>query len=297
MIIFEDSLLDFKTYLLNVEMKSKQTVQAYCSDIKNLHQFYPDLFLDELNVDQLNDFILDELAEKSNASVLRALSAIKHYYLFLEDKFNLENNPSLSMRSIKQIKRLPKVLPQDIIDSLLINNYEVKDNFHIAIIDLLYSCGLRVSELVDLQFNQVFLDEKILRITGKGNKERIVPMANITKENLQNYLDKDRNQWSKQKHSYIFVKPNGKRITRQYVYTMLRSKGKELNLKETISPHTLRHCFATSLLQGGADLRTVQELLGHADISTTQIYTHINKKRLHDAYDLYHPLNQKGDKK
>ncbi len=295
MIEFEEVLQEFKSYLLNVEMKSKQTAQAYCTDLKSLHAFYPDFEIDKLTSNQLNDFILDELSEKSNASVLRLISSIKHFYLFLEEKYSLETNPSLNMRSIKQIKRLPQTLPSDKIEQLLEIGTGVKDLFHVTMIDLLYSCGLRVSELVDLQFNQVFIEEGILRILGKGNKERIVPMADLTKKNLQDYINKDRNLWIKQKHSYIFVKPNGKRITRQYVYAMLRSKGEALNITEHLSPHTLRHCFATSLLEGGADLRTVQELLGHSDISTTQIYTHINKKRLHEAYDQYHPLNKKGD--
>lgn len=295
MIDFEESLSDFKSYLLNVEMKSKQTVLAYSTDLKSLHAFFSEHSLDELSTHDLNDFILDSLSEKSNASILRLMSSIKHYYLFLEEKYQIESNPSLNMRSIKQIKRLPQTLPQNRIDDLLVIHDKPNELFHVSMIDLLYSCGLRVSELVDLQFNQVFIEEGILRILGKGQKERIVPMADLTKKNLKDYIEKDRNNWLKQKHNYIFVKPNGKRITRQYVYAMLRSRGQALGIKEHLSPHTLRHCFATSLLEGGADLRSVQELLGHSDISTTQIYTHINKKRLHEAYDQFHPLNKKGD--
>ncbi len=296
MIDFSESINDFKSYLLSVEMKSKQTALAYCSDIKSLQAFFDESTVDQLNTHQLNDFILEVSIEKSNASVLRLISSIKHFYLFCEEKYDLEYNPSLNMRSIKQIKRLPHTLPSDKIDQLLTIGPNPIDLFHTVMIDCLYSCGLRVSELVDLQFNQVFLEEGILRILGKGQKERVVPMADITRNNLKDYIQKDRINWLKQKHSYIFVKPNGKRITRQYVYSMLVSKGKEIGIMEGLSPHTLRHCFATSLLEGGADLRTVQELLGHSDISTTQIYTHINKKRIHDSYDQFHPLNKKGDK-
>lgn len=297
MIDFKSSIEEFKSYLQHVEMKSKQTVSAYFSDINQLASFYEGLDADDLSTQQLNDFILESLTEKSNASILRLISTIKHYYLFLEEKYTIVNNPSLSMRSIKQIKHLPKTINLQSIELLLQIGSDPLDLFHVSMIDLLYSCGLRVSELVELKFNQVFFDEGLLRILGKGNKERMIPLAKITLNNLRNYLDKDRSQWIQQKHTYLFVKPNGKRITRQYVYTMLRLRSRQCAINDDISPHTLRHCFATALLEGGADLRTVQELLGHSDISTTQIYTHVNKKRLHTAYDQYHPLNKKENSK
>lgn len=288
----------FKHYLSHAELKSDHTVDAYVTDIKQLKQTFITIMDSpiQLKTEDINTFLSQEIIQKSNSSVLRLVSSIKHFYTYLETIGLLTHNPSLTIMPIKRARRLPKVISLDEVNQLMAEGDSQKDRFHLAMIDLLYSCGLRVSELVNLTFSQVFLEESYLRILGKGNKERIVPMAQLTKDNLKRYLDIDRQLWLKHKTNTIFIKPNGKHVTRQYIYTMLKSKEKNLDLHTSLSPHTLRHSYATALLEGGADLRIVQELLGHQDISTTQIYTHIDQRRLHEAYDQFHPLHhKKGD--
>ena len=280
---------DYRNHLEHVLLKSKKTVDAYLLDLKLLSNYYKEKDLSQLSRDDLNAFLEASLKFKSNASVLRLKSSLKQFYAFLELRYDLVKNPSEQLLHIKKSKKLPKSISTQDTELLLSSDNNLLNT---AIIDLLYSCGLRVSELVDLKFNQIFLDESFLRIRGKGDKERVVPMANITKKNLSNYIEIDRVAWQKNKSNDVFLKPNGKRINRHYVYYMLKHKIKQLGLQIEVTPHTLRHSFATALLEGGADLRTVQELLGHADISTTQIYTHINQKQLHSAYDAFHPLNK-----
>lgn len=285
----------FKNQLHFVELKANHTISSYLLDIQAYANYFEKLGLQpqELSADHVQAYLEDISMHKANASILRTVSTLKHFHLFIDIHFKLQHNPTLTLTKVKKIKRLPVVLKDSDIAYLLETHDQVLDSFNLAMIDVLYSCGLRVTELVELSFNQVFLEEGYLRILGKGDKERIIPIAPITKDNLQRYIEGSRLTWLKGKSNFIFLKPNGKQITRQYVYNMLKSKGIEAGIKGPISPHKLRHSFATALLNGGADLRTVQELLGHSDISTTQIYTHLDHKRLHDAYDQFHPLKKK----
>lgn len=285
----------FKNQLHFVELKAAHTIQNYLFDIEAYKNYFVGLNLkpQDISSDDVQTYLEFISSFKANASILRTVSTLKHFHLFIDIYFELQHNPTLTLTKVKKINRLPVVLKESDIQSLLETHNQVNDPFYLAMIDVLYSCGLRVSELVELSFNQLFLEEGYLRILGKGDKERMIPIAPITKANLQYYIEGERITWLKGKSNYVFLKPNGKQITRQYVYNMLRSKGIEVGIKGPISPHKLRHSFATALLNGGADLRTVQELLGHSDISTTQIYTHIDHKRLHDAYDQFHPLKKK----
>ena len=193
----------------------------------------------------------------------------------------IEHNPALSIEQPKLPKRLPKVLSMKEITDLLQANMSTLDT---AILELLYAAGLRVSELADISLGNIDLNSKYIRCIGKGSKERIVPIGNKAIIALKNYL-KDRDYLVK-KYSlstkFLFIKENGKKLSRQDVYVFINSIGKNIN--KNISPHTIRHSFATHLLENGADLRVVQELLGHSDVSTTQLYTHISKKRLKEIY-------------
>lgn len=285
--------LDHLTY---VERKAKLTVQAYSSDLKQYQAYFESKAIEFEKVDTtaLNAWITDLIGSKSNASILRMLSSVKGLYRYLGRVDEKTVDPTLNMMSIKKRKRLPKTVNQTEVDALLNTDEASHKGLDLALIDLLYSCGLRVTELVSLKLNQVYLDDGYLRILGKGNKERMVPMGKLTVFNLRAYMTTARTLWLKNKTEFVFINSKGKPISRQYVYTMLVSKEKALGLSKQISPHKLRHSFATSLLNGGADLRVVQELLGHADISTTQIYTHIEENRLKSAYDKIHP-KRKGD--
>jgi integrase/recombinase XerD len=224
---------------------------------------------------------------------LRQLSVLRGFHAFVADKDPLLTDPTDTLPGIRKIERLPQSIPTTEVDVLLEGEQGHLD-LDRPLIDLLYSCGLRVTELVTLQLNQVFLEEGFLRILGKGNKERIVPMADATRSSLRHYLVNVRPLWQKSRTANVFINAKGKPISRQYVYTMLVSKERQLGLKTHLTPHKLRHSFATVLLNGGADLRVVQELLGHSDIRTTQIYTHVEERRLRNAYDEHHPKG-KGD--
>jgi len=228
----------------------------------------------------------------ANATVLRIKTSIVSFHKFLSQYYRLKSNPASSIQKIKKIYRYPKTINLSSINQILEENHSEHESFHIAMFDVLYSCGLRVSELVNLNLNQIFLEQGYIRVIGKGDKERIIPMADITRKNLKKYIDNERFLWLKNKSNIVFIKPDSKPINRQYVYNSLKNRCKELGLDIDISPHKLRHSFATSLLNGGADLRIVQELLGHSDISTTQIYTHVEGKRMHDAYNKFHPMNK-----
>jgi integrase/recombinase XerD len=293
---WETVISQYVDHLTYVERKAKLTIESYRSDLKNLQIYFEKNQIDFELVDteKLNQYITEEVKHKSNASVLRMISSIKGLYNYLNRLDEKRPDPTVNLFKVKKTTRLPKIINQTEIDQLLESQEGSHLNLDLTLIDLLYSCGLRVSELVTLKLNQVYLDDGYLRILGKGNKERMVPMGKLTASNLRNYITSTRLMWLKTKTENVFINPKGKSVSRQYVYTMLVAKEKALGLNHHISPHKLRHSFATSLLNGGADLRVVQELLGHADISTTQIYTHIEENRLKSAYDKIYP-KRKGD--
>lgn len=288
-----EQYIDHLTY---IERKAKLTQQSYKNDLKQYQHFFEakGIGFEDVDTKTLNLMIESMATVKSNASILRMISAIKglYHYLIRIDENRID--PTVNLMSIKKQQKLPKSISFNEVNDLIQLDEGSHMGLDLALIDLLYSCGLRVSELVSLKLNQVFLDDGYLRIIGKGNKERMVPMGKLTVSNLRNYITTARTMWLKSKTELVFINKKGKPISRQYVYTMLVSKEIALGLEHHISPHKLRHGFATALLNGGADLRVVQELLGHADISTTQIYTHVEENRLRSAYDKIHP-KRKGD--
>ncbi len=295
MLDWQKAIEAYSNQLEYVDRKAKNTIQAYLRDLNAYSKYFidKDIRLEQVQSEQINTYLHTLNDAYANASVLRAKTSIINFHRFLKQYYQLKDNPASHIQKIRKLHRYPKTIEQNHIDNLLTQENLKHERFHVAMIDVLYSCGLRVSELVELTLSQVYLEQAYLRILGKGNKERMVPMASITVANVRRYMEMDRYVWLKSKSNRVFIKPNGKAITRQYVYTMLKKRSQELGLDLEISPHKLRHSFATSLLNGGADLRVVQELLGHADISTTQIYTHIEKKRMQEAYRKFHPMNDK----
>lgn len=292
--IWNEAVEKFHHHLQFVQRKAKHSVSAYLSDIKQYQDYFETRhkLIEELNTADINDFLSDYGLNHSNASLLRMRTSIKQFHIILEEVGFSHKNPSANMLKMKKVHSLPKTIQSNAVQDLLSEQEGKYDHFHRTIIDVLYSCGLRVSECVDLTLNQVFLEAGYIRVLGKGSKERIVPMAPITLKNVKIYLEQDRYVWLKSKSQRVFIKPNGKPITRQYVYLMIQQRIQSLGLNIKVSPHTLRHSFATALLEGGADLRVVQELLGHADITTTQIYTHIDHRRKHQVYDQFHPMSK-----
>lgn len=295
---WEDTLKNYESHITFVDRKSTQTINNYLNDLKHYSQFFIELKVnpDEIKTKQINEYLQEVNNRCANSTVLRTKTSIVSFHKFLSQYYKLKLNPATSIQKIKKIYRYPKTINSANINKILEENHSEHELFHIAMFDVLYSCGLRVSELVNLNLNQLYLEQGYIRVIGKGDKERIIPMADITKKNLKEYIDKNRFLWLKNKSNYVFIKPDGKQVNRQYVYNSLKNRCKEIGLDIDISPHKLRHSFATALLNGGADLRIVQELLGHSDISTTQIYTHVEGKRMHDAYNKFHPMNKERGK-
>lgn len=261
---------------------AENTIDAYRRDLYSLATFIQITEIGMIKRIHLNMYIKN-LHDKNYTpfSIARQIASIKGFFRWASAGELIDTNPALAIEQPKLPKRLPKVLSFSEIKELLSENMTV---LHKAVFELLYASGLRVSELADIPLNNIDLQSKYVRCLGKGSKERIVPMGEIACNALKKYL-KEREYIIKKYNitsKYFFIKENGKKLTRQDVYVFINSIGKHIN--KNISPHTIRHSFATHLLENGADLRIVQELLGHSDVSTTQLYTHISKKRLKDIY-------------
>jgi len=231
-------------------------------------------------------------ARLSRASSVRCLSAIRGWLRFLMRERMIEEHPTIGLAPISRGVRLPKALSQQNVTALLdlAAVPTLEDLRDRAMVELLYATGLRVSELVLAEVAQVNLDVGYLRVTGKGAKQRLVPMGEGARQLLQQYMDEARPRLLKQRASrYLFVSRRGGPLTRQAFWKLLRRRAQRAGITQVISPHMLRHSFATHLLEGGADLRSVQVMLGHANIATTQIYTHIERGRLKRVHDRYFP--------
>ena len=282
----KDAFEDYRLYLSVVQRKSKKTQQSYLHDIK----VYLD-FLNGRNITKCEDIsvldieaFLDVYAEDHIASSLNRMIATFHLQISIAHPEI--KDVSLLIHGMKSSKHLPVYLSVDEVKKVFSSFQDNEiDQYNKTILVVLYSCGLRVSELCDLKLNDVHLAEGILKVSGKGDKERIIPISSYCVSQMKYYLDSIRCVWDVKNVSYFFVNRLGHVCTRQYVHLMIKQKVNELHLNPHISAHSFRHSFATHLLDGDADLRIVQELLGHSNISTTQIYTHIQDKRLSSVYD------------
>jgi len=287
---------DFLTMLRVERNVSTHTMDAYKRDINQYLVYLGDLDIKNLS-DVKSTHIRDYIRILSDggmapASISRIISSIRTYYRFLSSENILDENPVLLINNPKLPKKLPDVLSEKEI-SLIINAIQESSQFYQrdkAIIELLYSCGIRVTELCNLEMSNLFIDEDLIRVMGKGNKERLLPLGIRSKKYLDDYIKHSRNSHIKKSgSSFVFVSRNGNQLTRAMINIILNKWTQVSGLKKSVSPHKLRHSFATHLLEGGADLRFVQALLGHSDISTTQIYTHIDKHYLKEVYKIHHP--------
>ena len=287
----EDSnLRSFLNYLLVDKGLSKNTVKAYEADISSFFQWLDneDLKYKNLQEDHINQYISFLFQRKMrSSSVNRKISSIKSFYIFLVKRNFLKNSPLNDLVTPKQEKYLPESMSEAEVDKLLnspdvANKIENRDK---AMIEMLYATGMRISELVNLKITDVDMKRCVVKVFGKGSKERLVPFGETALDSLKSYLN-DREQSSSKE---IFLSNRGKKMTRVAFWQRVKIYLIRENLKNSISPHTLRHAFATHLLNRGADLRSVQLLLGHSDLSTTQIYTHIAKQRLSDVLKKHHP--------
>lgn len=265
---------------------SVNTTDAYRRDLLSFIDFCIERGVSDINSierSDLNAFILElRQQEYSPTSVTRKVASLRGFFKwFCANEYGTKN-PAQTLEQPKLPKKLPKVMTVEELDKILNSDLEPVE---VLIVELLYGCGLRVSELVNLQLNNIDINSRYIQCFGKGSKERIVPFGKKAKTAIDKYLKlRDliilKNNLSDNKK--LFLKENGKQISRQDVYNFIRKQGEKIH--KHVSPHTLRHSFATHLLENGADLRVVQELLGHSDVSTTQLYTHITKKRLKEVY-------------
>lgn len=230
--------------------------------------------------------------QKSAATISRAISSIRLFHQFLIQEQLVTQDPSLHIESPRKDRKLPDILsPQEIEKLLTIPEHTLLDIRNKAMVELLYATGLRVTELITLKVSDLHLTMGFVQCLGKGSKERIVPLGNVAIKAVENYLENARSQLTRKKadDNVLFVNQHGRPLSRQGFWKILKATATNAGLQKKITPHTLRHSFATHLLENGADLRSVQEMLGHADISTTQIYTHVTRTRLKDIYQSYHP--------
>lgn len=299
---WENIVKEFEHYLQAERGFSQNTLSAYLSDIDKYKKFFEQderkLNPRQLTTLHIREFLyqLDELglSEKTQARILASVRLF-HKYLFTEEYTTTD--PSSDIESPKIQRTLPDVLSVQEIEAILQampseNHQDIRNR---AIVETLYSCGLRVSELVNLTLDQLFLEIEYIKVKGKGNKERLVPVGQWAIEWIERYLTEVR---CKQKikpeaQNIVFLNRNGNKLTRVMVFYIIKESVKRAGIEKNISPHTLRHSFATHLVENGADLRIVQDILGHASITTTEIYTHIDTSFLHQEYKKYHPRTAK----
>lgn len=289
-----DALDLYNQYIIAEKGLSLQTSKNYMSDLKKFFEFY-DMKNDtnDLIGEDLLDYFKHELATGNSISTaLRKLSSSKNFYLFLKKEGYLEGDIP-DIETPKKPERLPSCLSieqvEDLLDAPDLTKPDgIRDR---AMLETMYASGLRVSELLALETSRVNLDKNIVTIYGKGAKERKVPLGDFAIEYIIKYINEVRNKNKGKKSKYLFLSKYGKPLSRQYFFKQIKKYALQAGIEENISPHTLRHCFATHLLESGTQLRAVQTMLGHENIATTQIYTHISTKRVLSAYDLY--MNKK----
>lgn len=284
-----EALSDYKLNLSLVENKSKKTIEAYMSDLTHYIDYLNQKNInnvEEITILTVDNYLNSLTKEYSSNSINRVLASVRSFHKFISLNHESIKDPTLYIHTHKHNEHLPIYASvQDL--KVLFDSFSNSDIdiYHKTILLTLYSCGLRVSELCSLKRNDVHLSEKILKVTGKGDKERIIPIVDACVQQMEFYLNLVRKNWQKKTLPNFFINQYGRVLTRQYVHNLIKKKCEECNLNPNLSAHSFRHSFASHLLDGNADLRIVQELLGHSDIQTTQIYTHIQNKRLVNAYD------------
>ncbi|MDO4695198.1 site-specific tyrosine recombinase/integron integrase [Porphyromonas sp.] len=291
-------LEDYKHYLILERNLSENTLQSYTNDLKHLLTYadHKNKNLIVLEYDDLQNFVsyLYDLGI-GPASVARVISGIKSFYRFLELEEIVLENPTQLLDSPYIGRTLPDILTVEEVDTI-ISSIDTTSDIGVrnaAIIELLYSCGLRVSELCALTFSQLFLEAGFVRIIGKGEKERLVPMSPDAIDRISAYLPIRQKIEAKPTYMHhLFLNRLRTAISRQMIFMIIKDLASQAGIQKTISPHTFRHSFATHLLEGGAHLQAIREMLGHANISTTEIYTHIDRSKIKDEILLHHPRNK-----
>ena len=293
---WKDAISDFKDYLKIERGLSKNSIISYEHDLIKLTKF---LEIDkrikplQLSPEIIKEFIRHLSKDVSPSTQSRIISGIKSFYEYLLFEKLIKSNPLAEIEQPKTQRKLPDTLSIDEINLMVSKIEKNKNEYYrnIAIIETMYGCGLRVSELINLKISDLYLDEDFLKVTGKGNKQRLVPISSINKKCIVNYLNESRSKIKINPiHSdTLFLNRRGKGLTRAMIFTIVKKLTKSVGIKKNISPHTFRHSFATHLLENGADLKTIQQMLGHESITTTEIYTHLDNSALVNVMKKFHP--------
>ncbi len=294
----ETYLRDYLTTLRIERNLSPNSIDAYQRDLKRYLNYLTNGMnvssIQKITQGHIRSFIRDlNGLNLAPSSVRRSFSSIRSYHAFLESEKKMDHNPAQLIDAPKLPKKLPKILSVSEVEAIL-NSIDSNLPFgrrDKAILEMLYSCGLRVTECCELSISDILFDSKLVRVFGKGGKERFVPIGDRALNSINDYLihlrpklaEKNKNEGA------LFLSKSGKELTRMVIWLILKQGTQAVGITKEISPHTLRHSFATHLLEGGADLRVVQEMLGHSDISTTQIYTHLDKEYLKEVHKTFHP--------
>ena len=291
---------NFKTYLKIERGLSDNSIVSYENDINKLSNFLLDknksISPIKVSPDIIKEFIYSISNSINPTSQSRIISGLRSFFEYLIFEKYIKINPLSLIESPRISRKLPDTLTIKEID-LLISNINISTNEgerNIALIETLYGCGLRVSELISLKISDLFFSEGFIKVTGKGNKQRLVPISDLNKRVIKSYMDNSRKKLKIEEKSkdILFLNRRGKKLSRAMIFTIIKRLAKLSDIKKNISPHTFRHSFATHLLKNGADLKTIQQLLGHQSITTTEIYMHIDNKMLVKAINKFHPRSK-----
>jgi integrase/recombinase XerD len=300
--IWDSYINGFQSYLELEKSLATNSVESYLSDVDKLYRFFnqirqKSISIKEITFNELQEFIkwINEIGLGARTQA-RIISGIKAFfkYLLLEDV--IVKDPSELLETPNLGRKLPDTLTVEEIDAMIaaVDRATPEGERNIAIIEVLYGCGLRASELVNFKLSEIFWNEGFIRVIGKGNKERLVPYGEIVEKHLQLYIHQIRSHQTIKKgmEDFVFLNRRGSALSRVMVFLIVKDLVSKAGIQKNISPHTLRHSFATHLVEGGADLRAVQEMLGHESITTTEIYTHLDRKYLKQVMNDFHPLNK-----
>ncbi len=291
----------YENYLKIEKSLSSNTVDAYIRDINKMDGFFNNedssKKITSISHENFQNYLSQLNEQKINArSQSRVISSIRSFFKYLMIEKIIDNNPSELLENPKTGKKLPEFLTIDEIDLMVsqINRSKSDGERNIAILEVLYGCGLRVTELIELKISEIYWKEGFIRIIGKGNKERLVPLGKIASKHLKIYFNEIRvhQKIDSQFVDHVFINKNGRKLSRVMIFKIIKRLTEKAGIQKNVSPHTLRHSFATHLVEGGADLRAVQEMLGHQSITTTEIYTHLDKNYLKQNILDYHPLEK-----
>lgn len=299
---WNSSIKGFKSYLKLERSLSKNSIDAYIRDIEKFSQYFDfkkvKISPNDVQSKDIKEFLewINELGMTASSQA-RVLSGVKSYYKYLMIEDVIKTDPAAIIETPKLGRKLPDTLSLDEINQIIetVDASSAEGMRNKALLETLYACGLRVSELVNLKLSDIYFEIDFIKVTGKGDKERFVPIGSSAKKFIKIYIDEVRVHQSikKGEEDYVFLNRRGSRLTRVMVFTIIKRLVQKAGIKKNISPHTFRHSFATHLVEGGADLRAVQEMLGHESITTTEIYTHLDRNYLKETIISFHPRSKK----